>query len=997
METPTREDISNKDDKDFDRIDSRMDNGNSGINISSNENPNPTGRQNVTRKKKPFAGKETTIRFFIGDQHTSPNKKGIVQVNRDSNTIEGVDDMGGIYDVVSRHTGDVEEYLSVSQKGVLEPPDHKTHEEMIQFRFKDNCIRENKDPMRKAVLCENPNGPDFAANDRMNREQADQMLSQGQRQGQGYNQGMGYNQGRGYNQGMGYNQGQRQGYNQQNLINGRNTGSASRMMNSAINGSKSIGSLGLGSLFGSKNKGNANMSTFKMSKGNTDISTFQTRNDQYALQDQIAEKINTETKFAVAELKTYDLNDVRPEDKPYADMILKFLNDRKSKEIIPKDITNEDDASEIAKRTLSFTTQRLGLSLSNQVDRLIFKNQDYVELFKKDYLFNHGYFGNEEEYRNLKESVEGGTFLMVPNKSPAITKGTTVYVKINGDYTMKGRINSWREIKGKKYYWVEYKTNLNTKKSLGNSIKSATKSLAGLTEFAEIEDALKQNKIIISQDNTSHPSGLPNVLCLNDVVQFNVAMRPFSGGQIMDRFDSPPVAPSSQNHISKPPNTEIREVCPNPYYKVFPYPIPEDLVKKNMSTSIGDFYKLNEEINIPFKNPKMFTVFHILKYTVKKAFSVGRMKQLYSILKSMKYALNSDKDILSAFRKNKPPKELEKIIKENRVDETGNKEIGELFTTIYKKEDEPPSTNTTVRNQETKRRPGGMMKGSDDQRVPHNKTMKRGGLASSITEKGRIEVIIDKLRKYIYCKNLSHAEEYVALLHIRLLNGKTFPGGKLPDDHLLKYAEIEQRRFLMLGILYYENKSTLWKDIFPKGWKTLLDSKVIRSSFPYFDFNEEQNNKQITNEMIDSEIKTAYSKKSTYEMVKKLADLALNNRIRGNNRILDKIFDYSYKRMVYYRIKEMHDGANSQVDKQFIGRFYVKIYYSIIMSAHFTCTTAVNVTLGVLSNPLASFGIVIPVNLPPIAKTLTQANTPQCYISSLFATYMIVFFPLFNW
>jgi hypothetical protein len=153
----------------------------------------------------------------------------------------------------------------------------------------------------------------------------------------------------------------------------------------------------------------------------------------------------------------------------------------------------------------------------------------------------------------------------------------------------------------------------------------------------------------------------------------------------------------------------------------------------------------------------------------------------------------------------------------------------------------------------------------------------------------------------------------------------------------------------------------------------------------------------ITNEMIDKMIDSQIKTTTTYEMVKKLADLALNNGNNGNNRILDKIFDYSYKRMVYYRIKEMHGEANSQVDNQFIGRFYVKIYYSIIMSAHFTCTTAVNVTLGVLSNPLASFGIVIPVNLPPIAKTLTQANTPQCYISSLFATYMIVFFPLFNW
>jgi hypothetical protein len=518
--------------------------------------------------------------------------------------------------------------------------------------------------------------------------------------------------------------------------------------------------------------------------------------------------------------------------------------------------------------------------------------------------------------------------------------------------------------------------------------------LAGLTEFAEIEDALEQNKIIISQDNTSHISGFPNVLCLNDVVQSNVEAGSFSGGEIMNQFDNLLVAPSSQNHIGKPPNKEIQEVCPDPYYKLFPYPIPEDLVKKNMSTSIGDFYKLNEEINIPFKNPKMFTVFHILKYTVKKAFSVGRMKQLYSILKSMKYALNSNKDILSAFRKNKPPKELEKIIKENSVDETVNKEIGKMITDIEKKEDGSPSTNRTQDYlPKTQRMPGGLMKGSDDLRVPHNKTVKRGGLASSITEKGRIEVIIDKLRKYIYCKNLSHAKEYVDLLHIgsSLLNGKTFPGGKLPDDHLLKYAEIEQRRFLMLGILYYKKNSTV--NIFPKGWKTLLDSKVIRSSFPYFDFNDERKNKQITNEMIDSQINTA----TTYEMVKILADLALKNGNTGNNRILDKIFDYSYKRMVYYRIKEMHGEANSQVDKQFIGRFYVKIYYSIIMSAHFTCTTAVNVTLGVLSNPLASFGIVIPVNLPPIAKTLTQANTPQCYISSLFATYMIVFFPLFNW
>jgi len=232
---------------DYEMIQSKSTNG---------TNSEKTTAKNVTSANTPFAGREVNMRFFIGDQHTSPNKKGIVQINKGPKKISGVDDFGGIFDMAKYHTAEVDEWLTTQKKGILEPPENSTHEELIKFRFKDRRIREDKDKIRNAVSCENPDG--------LNGEQGQgQGFNQGQgqgfnqSQGQGFNQsqGQGFNQGQGqgFNQGVGrsYNQGQGQGFNQSQGFRAPVTGFGKSGSSSGVLNSMSKG---MQSLFGSKSE-----------------------------------------------------------------------------------------------------------------------------------------------------------------------------------------------------------------------------------------------------------------------------------------------------------------------------------------------------------------------------------------------------------------------------------------------------------------------------------------------------------------------------------------------------------------------------------------------------------------------------------------------------------------------------------------------------------------------------------------------------------------------
>jgi hypothetical protein len=47
------------------------------------------------------------------------------------------------------------------------------------------------------------------------------------------------------------------------------------------------------------------------------------------------------------------------------------------------------------------------------------------------------------------------------------------------------------------------------------------------------------------------------------------------------------------------------------------------------------FPKLNEEINIPFKNRTYFHFFHMMKYVFKKMLNLGRMNLTYHMIKAL--------------------------------------------------------------------------------------------------------------------------------------------------------------------------------------------------------------------------------------------------------------------------------------------------------------------------------------------------------------------------
>ena len=90
----------------------------------------------------------------------------------------------------------------------------------------------------------------------------------------------------------------------------------------------------------------------------------------------------------------------------------------------PVDYLDEFSTRAMASRAASFLTQRMGITMSDGVDRLIFKNQDFVQFFDPKYLFNKGYFGSVEEYKNLMDCTRKSTKITTRD----IYKGTRVVV-----------------------------------------------------------------------------------------------------------------------------------------------------------------------------------------------------------------------------------------------------------------------------------------------------------------------------------------------------------------------------------------------------------------------------------------------------------------------------------------------------------------------------------------------------------------------------------------
>jgi hypothetical protein len=697
---------------------------------------------------------------------------------------------------------------------------------------------------------------------------------------------------------------------------------------------------------------------------------------------------------------------------------------------IPPDYQNDDSVGEVAKRTASFVSQRAGLSLADGVDRLIFKNQDYLELFSKEYLFNKGYYGSTEEYKNLLKSGASSTFLNSRNNSPIMYPGTRVNVKTSGflNSNMVARlVKKTVDGAGEISYIVEYKKKID-QKSWTNLASSSAKNLTGMTELYQLENPVKE--MILKSDGPTLP--FSNIK-LNDTKECCPCSKetPSSGGAATSPDVSViqnPIIDEHEQPIQEPmqvfPQPQINDAKnSNPYYKQYSCPIPAGLVTKNMSSAVPLFYKLNEEFNIPFENPDMFIVFHMLKYQFKKTLNLARINLLYHILSTFGKAMRQNEAYYSTLKGLSYPEDPELQQNLKAAETTPSDKIAKFTSETDKqlakeKADEDKETETATPPQV---QIAGKKRTTKSKRSRKNKTKKitKGGLHFSGTVVGDIGVINDKISKYIFGKNLRTPE----------WRDKPFN-----DKHPLKYVEEEQKMFLALAILYY-NMTTKQKQKY---------DEIFMDPNPFSNYLDESQNKDLTTD-IKTELKN-HEGKTPYQMVLILADLVWPNRkhqdpqlgqlgglfnipnmgirkslntniqyvntniqyvgesVAKNNMFLNKIFDYAFKRMVFYRLKKLFVPITVTAETKTLTTeeknslyetviFYRKIKFSTISSSHFTCSTASNVALGVISNPFAGamgYGAAV-TNLPHALHTVAQLNTPQCYIATLLCAYVLFF------
>jgi hypothetical protein len=722
------------------------------------------------------------------------------------------------------------------------------------------------------------------------------------------------------------------------------------------------------------------------------------------------------------------------------EIFLKSFNNYKAmKSLVPRDYKDEYNKIESFKRAVSFTTKRLGLTLDDGVNRFIFKNQDYLRFFDKDFLLYKGYFSNEDEYNNYIDKIykknndkkDSETNKKTINESEI---GTNTIVTLFDDkknkIIMNCRIKNQITYQGTPYYILEYKRNKNAGKNiesrLSNAFKSGLKSTLGMTNDKEILKSIEWED-------------------------------------------------------EKPRNEdEIKTI-----YLEFEYPIPANLVKKVPIKLEDKFYRLNDEMFIPFENPNFFAVFHILKYSFKKALNVGRINKLYYILKTFKDKLKSSEDYYNYYKKKELPV-IEMELKDNndfgknikdaeKVDKNASDLIlGKFYNTLEsekgKEVDDDNEYNNSAISSDTMI--GG--KKTKKNKQTNRKTRKNeqsGGLSTSMTKGGRIKVIIDKITKYIFTQNLKskiddsklnssmlgyiieeqrnflkaaiyyfgknikledityekydieeinkyingeNLKEYNTLELIEILSQKVWPERQYGDDITDDFEKTRQRlkegfdkkKEIVKNINIKENISKA-STFLKEGINEIYKKKIALNNKE--SDNNNNNNKSNQNKEIvkNKNIKENISKASTFlkegineidknskNNLDKLLSMAFKNNIK-----LNRIFDIAFRKMVDRKIDELFiekpSSSSNQVPYEIyikqVVKFYSAILFSSVSASHFTCSTALNITAGVLSNPLAFLGASIPglPVLPPFLKTLTSANTPQCYVSSMLFLYIV--------
>ena len=647
--------------------------------------------------------------------------------------------------------------------------------------------------------------------------------------------------------------------------------------------------------------------------------------------------------------------------------------------MIPQDYKDDFSNLESLKRGVSFTTKRLGLTLDSGVDRLIFKNQDYLKFFDKKFLFHEGYFSTENEYNNAISKKNNND---KKQKNQEIEVGSDSIAILNKKQNIKfySRIKDVLQYDNSKYYLLEYKKKKPNTKTITDKLKSGFNTFTGNNSEKEIKKSIEWR----------------------DTKNAN--------------------------------SSEIKSI-----YADFEYPIPAKFVEIDPMTVKDKFYKLNDEIFIPFENPDFFVVFHILKYCFKKALNLGRVNKLYYILKTFKNKLKSSEDYYNYYKKKELP-----VIETELIN---NKEIGknvddannllrtneELTNTVIKaivkeaethdEKDEGSNNNNNVGGKKTKK--------NKQTNRKTKKNIQYGGLSVSGTIKGDINVIIDKLSKYIFTQNLKSQQKDEEL-----------------KGTMLEYIIEEQQLFIKAAIYYFDidikledityekydnnaiekyitdnnyiNKGTydliriLADKIWPKrqhGGDTTDNAKIVIEKIKKgIDKNKEfiknAKIKDVAENVIDDFNKKRQRLKEgidkNKEIVKDTVSKAktflkeASNAVFANNVILNRIFDIAFRKMVDRRINKLFISSSSsnqvpsEIDIKQVVKFYSAILFSCATASHFTCTTALNTTAMVLTNPLAFLGASIPglPVLPPFLKMLVSANTPQCNVSCMLFTYV---------
>jgi hypothetical protein len=609
----------------------------------------------------------------------------------------------------------------------------------------------------------------------------------------------------------------------------------------------------------------------------------------------------------------------------------------------PLDYDKRNTIFKLMGKGAKFFIQRffdIGVGTSPQVNRLFFKNQDFKEFIKYDFLQKNEYFTTEEAYLRFIESDPKNTGNQ-QDKTSKFKAGDFVKVSLNS----KSIVNATRKLLS------------NAKNTFNSEIKHKN-VLGNLTtlEGRVIGEPLEKLK------SGECYKTIKRYLRRSDCEKYY-----WIEYKIKNSDGSP------QKRMASPPQFNKFRITPG--YNIYQYPVPESHLSMVYSPSN---FKLNDELNAPFENDYFFDFLHMFKYTMTKGYSKFRFSRVFRMVDILcdelynTYYTNVDPSVLDGTNKefvkgsifDKTTKEefiaykytymyalrrtfTNDIIKfYGLLNEKGNDYLKKLQK-INEEKIDPEKDEAIIQTMQSE------AKKEEESKQKSNPNEDQHG--------GRSD--IENLKKGMTARQLYlYTSRVYRILNMHIDTSNIWDE---KDENVPRYLENEQRRFLLLAILFFtQEEPSIGEFMSYSYFQSQVKIKKLDSTY-----KSETNYELIL--ILQKEMNSVLGIGDNFNKLNLLFESCANSMMK---KYTQNLFLNPNLPSEYYRRRGITGYKEDTI------AFINKFTFCLIMTPHFACSQMISVIAGIeLSGPAQLTNLLT----ASIASSLSQLNPDGILFESL--------------